>query len=176
MRLTGKSLSVSVNPPWLLKMPSLSVCYLNKQRSLKSYKRRPPTSRRIKNKAFSLYARPQRFFLCYQNGCCFKRFPKWVLSVGKSRDTLSKLAETQVARDLSIREAFQRSKQRSGARRIQKDLEEDGLSCCLKTILSSMKRQGLIPKAAKKYKVTTDSEHSLLIAPNLLNRDFSAIE
>ena len=37
-----------------------------------------------------------------------------------------------------------------------------------------MKRQNLIPKAARKFKVTTDSKHSLPIAPNLLKRDFSA--
>ncbi len=37
-----------------------------------------------------------------------------------------------------------------------------------------MKRQELIPKAAGKFKLTTDSKHSLSIAPNLLKRDCSA--
>ena len=77
-------------------------------------------------------------------------------------------------RDMLIREAFERSKCRSGARRIQRDLSDDGYPCCLKTIQASMKRQNLIPKAARKFKVTTDSKHSLPISPNLLKRDFSA--
>ena len=83
-------------------------------------------------------------------------------------------AENQAARDLLIREAFHQSKDRFGARRIQKDLEEDGHPCCLETIQASMKRQGLTPKAARKFKVTTDSKHSLPVAPNLLKRDFTA--
>ncbi len=36
-----------------------------------------------------------------------------------------------------------------------------------------MKRQELVTKAARKFKVTTDSKHSLSIAPDLLKRDFS---
>jgi transposase InsO family protein len=37
-----------------------------------------------------------------------------------------------------------------------------------------MERQGLVAQAARKFKVTTDSKHSLPIAPNLLEQDFSA--
>ena len=37
-----------------------------------------------------------------------------------------------------------------------------------------MRRQQLVPKAARKFKVTTDSDHQLPIADNLLERDFSA--
>jgi putative transposase len=37
-----------------------------------------------------------------------------------------------------------------------------------------MKRQGLVAKAAKKYKATTDSDHNLPVAPNKLEQDFSA--
>ena len=97
-------------------------------------------------------------------------FHRWA----KHRHKHSQRAERRSARDLLIREAFRRSKARSGARRIQKDLKDDGYPCCLKTIQASMKRQKLIPKAARTFKVTTDSKHSLPIAPNLLKRDFSA--
>ena len=99
-------------------------------------------------------------------------FHRWL----KNRDSPSQRAESRAARDLLIREAFHRSKDRFGARRIQKDLEEDGYPCCLKTIQTSMKRQGLTPKAARKFKVTTDSKHSLPVAANLLKRDFLATE
>ena len=37
-----------------------------------------------------------------------------------------------------------------------------------------MKRQGLVAKAAKKYKATTDSDHNLPVAPNQLEQDFTA--
>ena len=37
-----------------------------------------------------------------------------------------------------------------------------------------MKRQSLVAKAARKFKVTTDSKHSLPVAPNLLEQDFTA--
>lgn len=37
-----------------------------------------------------------------------------------------------------------------------------------------MRRQNLVAKAARKFKVTTDSEHNLPIAPNVLEQDFTA--
>ncbi len=37
-----------------------------------------------------------------------------------------------------------------------------------------MKRQGLVAKAARKFKCTTDSKHRLPVAPNLLEQDFNA--
>ena len=75
---------------------------------------------------------------------------------------------------MKIKELFKDSKGRYGATRIQKDLIEDGSPAAIKTISNSMRRQQLIPKAAKKFKVTTDSDHQLPIADNLLERDFSA--
>lgn len=80
----------------------------------------------------------------------------------------------QQFRDMKIRELFDDSKGRYGATRIQKDLIEDGSPAAIKTISDSMRRQKLVPKAAKKFKVTTDSDHQLPIADNLLDRDFSA--
>ena len=37
-----------------------------------------------------------------------------------------------------------------------------------------MRENGICVKRNRKYKVTTDSNHSFNIAPNLLNRNFSA--
>jgi len=37
-----------------------------------------------------------------------------------------------------------------------------------------MRRQGLVAKATRRFKVTTDSDHSYPIAKNLLDRDFTA--
>jgi len=77
-------------------------------------------------------------------------------------------------RDTAVKQAFTQSKQRDGARRIQAELADQNHLCNIKTVSNSMKRQGLTPKAAKRFKVTTDSNHTLPIAPNLLKRDFSA--
>ena len=85
---------------------------------------------------------------------------------------LSSRALKQQFRDVKIKELFEDSKGRYGATRIQKDLIEDGSPASIKTISDSMRRQQLIPKAAKKLKVTTDSDHQLPIADNLLERDF----
>lgn len=38
-----------------------------------------------------------------------------------------------------------------------------------------MREEGLRAKAAKKYRATTDSTHSRLVAPNTLDRDFTAL-
>ncbi|MCX8834550.1 IS3-like element ISVpa2 family transposase [Vibrio parahaemolyticus] len=76
--------------------------------------------------------------------------------------------------DIKVKEAFDSSKGRDGARRIQKELAENGNSHNVKTIAASMKRQDLTPKAARKFKCTTDSKHKMPVAPNLLAQDFNA--
>ena len=86
----------------------------------------------------------------------------------------SPLRQAQQQRDRAISKAFDDSKNRDGARRIQAELIDQGMCHDIKTISDSMRRQRLTPKAAKKFKVTTDSNHKLPVAPNLLDRDFNA--
>ncbi|KIT33048.1 transposase IS3 [Vibrio parahaemolyticus VP766] len=76
--------------------------------------------------------------------------------------------------DTKVKDAFDNSKGRDGSRRIQKELSENGDSHNVKTIAASMKRQDLTPKAARKFKCTTDSKHKMPVAPNLLAQDFNA--
>lgn len=76
--------------------------------------------------------------------------------------------------DSKVHNAFSDSKARDGSRRIQKELAENGDAYNIKTIAASMKRQNLVPKAARKFKCTTDSKHTMPVAPNLLAQDFSA--
>ncbi len=92
----------------------------------------------------------------------------------KSGLTLSLRALKRVQRDVLMKEAFDDSKARNGARRIQVDLVEHGDKPDVKNIRNSMVRQGLVAKAARKFKVTTDSNHTLPVAPNLLEQDFNA--
>jgi putative transposase len=76
--------------------------------------------------------------------------------------------------DRLVLEAFQARKGRSGAFGLTLDLDEIGHSYNRKTVAASMKRQGLRAKAAKKFKATTDSDHNLPVAPNILDQNFSA--
>jgi putative transposase len=76
--------------------------------------------------------------------------------------------------DQLVAEAFAARKGRSGAVGLTLDLDEQGHKYNRKTVAASMKRQGLVAKAAKKFKATTDSDHNLPVAPNLLEQDFSA--
>lgn len=76
--------------------------------------------------------------------------------------------------DTKVKHAFDNSKGRDGSRRIQKELAENGDSHNVKTIAASMKRQDLTPKAARKFKCTTDSKRKMPVAPNLLAQDFTA--
>lgn len=76
--------------------------------------------------------------------------------------------------DQSVRTVFYAHKSRYGAPRVAKELHEMGTPCDRKTVASSLRRQGLRARAARKYKATTNSEHSLPVAPNVLKQDFSA--
>jgi transposase InsO family protein len=90
------------------------------------------------------------------------------------RRALSPRSMHQICRDKLIKQIFEYRKGRSGSPNITRDLHEQGHRCDRKTVAASMRRQGLRAKAARKFKVTTDSKHDLPIAPNHLNRDFSA--
>ncbi|TAK76140.1 MAG: IS3 family transposase [Gammaproteobacteria bacterium] len=76
--------------------------------------------------------------------------------------------------DKKIMIIFKRHKSRYGAKRIADELHDEGETCSKNRIARRMKYLGLYAKAKKKFKVTTDSKHNLPVAPNLLNRDFTA--
>ena len=87
---------------------------------------------------------------------------------------LSPRTQLRQQRDALIQQCFTASQGRHGSPNITRDLQDADMHCNPKTVASSMQRQGLRAKAAKKFKVTTDSKHNLPVAPNHLNRDFSA--
>lgn len=77
--------------------------------------------------------------------------------------------------DERVKSLFHEHKQRYGAERLQRKIQqEDGKCYDLKTIAASLKRQGLIAKAARKFKATTNSKHNLPVFDNRLKQDFSA--
>ncbi|AMK78910.1 transposase [Methylomonas denitrificans] len=73
--------------------------------------------------------------------------------------------------DEQIKTLFHHHKQRYGAERLQRKMSE---RYDLKTIAASLRRQGLVAKAARKFKATTNSKHNLPVFDNLLQQDFSA--
>jgi len=76
-----------------------------------------------------------------------------------------------------IEAIFIQGRKNYGTRRIQDKLKElYGLLVSRKRISQIMKSLNLKVKMRRRYKNTTDSNHNLPIAPNLLNRDFYASE
>ena len=71
-----------------------------------------------------------------------------------------------------IRRIFAQFRGRYGAPRIQNELAKNDIHVSRKRVARLMREAGLRAKGKRKYKATTDSNHSLPIAPNLLNRDF----
>lgn len=75
--------------------------------------------------------------------------------------------------DARVRAAYEAHKGRYGSTKIARYLTGRGYACSRTRVALSMRRQGLRAKVARKFRVTTDSNHSLAPAPNLLNRNFA---
>lgn len=73
-----------------------------------------------------------------------------------------------------IRGCFERSRGTYGSPRILRDLREQGYSCGRQRVMRLMRQAGLKPAVRPRFRVTTDSRHSLPVADNLLARDFTA--
>lgn len=73
-----------------------------------------------------------------------------------------------------IKAVFDEEKSRVGARRITKRLQFNETVIGRHRVARIMRLHGWRAKAAKKYKATTNSNHKLPVAPNLLQQNFSA--
>ena len=73
-----------------------------------------------------------------------------------------------------IRDQFEQSLGSYGRPRMTEELKELGLAVGHRRVGRLMKENGIKVRRNKKFKATTDSNHSFNIAPNLLDRDFSA--
>lgn len=71
-----------------------------------------------------------------------------------------------------MRQIFKLSKASYGSRRMMEQLGEDGFSIGRFKTRRLMRELGLKAKAPRRYKVTTDSDHSFTVAPNVLDRQF----
>lgn len=70
---------------------------------------------------------------------------------------------------------FEENHEAVGYRKVHQSLQEESVVCCEETVRIALKKQGLHAVQAKRFvPTTTDSDHNLPIAPNVLDRDFSA--
>jgi transposase InsO family protein len=73
-----------------------------------------------------------------------------------------------------IQAAHRRTRETCGAERLQRDLAEHGVEVKVCRIKRIRKNLGLKCKQKKKFKATTDSNHTLPVAENLLEQEFEA--
>jgi len=87
-------------------------------------------------------------------------------------------SQQQLRRDallVEIRDAHVECKQRYGSPRIHAELVMGrDVPCSVNTIAKLMRQEGIRAKSVKKFRHTTDSNHSLPVAENVLDRQFDA--
>jgi putative transposase len=73
-----------------------------------------------------------------------------------------------------IRSAFTLSHETYGSPRMTRELQDEGLQVGRRRTARLMRENGLKARQERRFKRTTDSHHAFLVAPNLLEQDFSA--
>jgi putative transposase len=78
---------------------------------------------------------------------------------------------------VQIRAIHAEVKARYGSPRMHAELVARGYPCCVNTVTRLMRDHGIVARSARKYRVTTtDSNHDLPVAENLLGRRFNPSE
>ena len=103
-----------------------------------------------------------------------------VLSVSRSgyydwaRRGPSRRTQANRLLDGRIRDIYARHRQRYGSPRIADELRDEGIACSENRIARRMRVLELKAIQARKFKVTTDSNHSRPVAADLMDQDFTA--
>jgi transposase InsO family protein len=103
-----------------------------------------------------------------------------VLEVARSgyyawrRGEPSRREQEEAALVQAIERSFAASRQTYGSPRVLMDLRTDGWRVSRKRVARLMRQAGLVGRMPRRRRYTTDSAHGLPVAPNLLNREFSA--
>lgn len=84
----------------------------------------------------------------------------------------SKRAKEDARLELEIMAAHKRTRQTYGPERLQHDLAEHGVQAGVCRIKLIRRKLGIRCKQVKKFKVTTDSKHSLPVAKNIIQQRF----
>jgi putative transposase len=93
-------------------------------------------------------------------------------------DSLKRAPSNQAIRRRAIAHAAAKSYFESnrvyGYRKVYEDLIAEKIHCCDEMVRRVMRDIGLYSRIKRKFVVTTNSDHTLSIAENILNRDFTA--
>jgi transposase InsO family protein len=81
-------------------------------------------------------------------------------------------AQKQEALLVEIRAIHAEFQARYGSPRIHAELAARGHDCCVNTVAKRMRDHAIRAKTARKFRCTTDSDHDLPVADNLLGRQF----
>jgi putative transposase len=73
---------------------------------------------------------------------------------------------------VEIRAIHAEVKARYGSPRIHAELAARGQDCCVNTVAKFMRDNEIAAKTARKFRQTTDANHDLPVAGNLLDRQF----
>ena len=82
-------------------------------------------------------------------------------------------AQQNARLEVEIKAAHERTRETYGPQRLQADLADNGIEVGIHRIKRLRKKLGLRCKQKRKFKATTDSNHALPVAPNLLDRQFA---
>jgi len=85
---------------------------------------------------------------------------------------LSSRAQEEARLEVEIKAAHKRTRQTCGPERLQEDLKAHGIIAGVSRIRRIRKKLGIRCKQVKKFKATTDSNHTLPVAENLLDQHF----
>lgn len=72
-----------------------------------------------------------------------------------------------------IRSIYEQKKQRYGSPRITAELREEGFSCSKNRVARLMRKQGITARTKRRFRVTTNSNHNLPVAKNLVEMQFN---
>jgi len=87
----------------------------------------------------------------------------------------SACAQRQARLSARIRAIHIQSRATYGSPRVHAELIAQGERCCRNTVAKLMRCAGIVPKTVRRFRVTTDSRHTVA-APNLLGRVFTAAQ
>jgi transposase InsO family protein len=73
---------------------------------------------------------------------------------------------------VSIRTIYDQSQRRYGSPRVYRELQAQGICCSEKRVARLMREHHLVVSPARKFVVTTDSQHPHPVAANELNREY----
>src|SRR5512135_3866434 len=84
----------------------------------------------------------------------------------------SKRAQEEGRLEVEIKAAHKRTRETYGPERLQHELKDQGVSVGICRIRRIRKKLGIRCKQKRKFKATTDSQHGLPVAENLLHQRF----